>query len=159
LLLLGADAAEETVGVDTGSLDSFGCTGHWASSGCIRLLTAASLSAASGDSAGEIALVGQEAFSALWERDASLDHDHIGSSSQDGAVVGDGTGERGAGSWHVPYARLLPLQEAYGGLCRELIAAGHDVSRCHYMLRCAQAWRAAGRLMHCLAAWDMSSCL
>lgn len=37
--------------------------------------------------------------------------------------------------WHVPYPRLHPLVEAYGGLYRELKAAGHDLSKAHYMLR------------------------
>lgn len=128
LLFLPADVLEEQ-GIDTGSLDHFGCTGHWASSGCIRLLTAscgAGRGSISGSTAG-LTLMPPDAFAALWARNPS----------QLGAVDGS-TDETGVGlpsGWHVPYDRLLPLEEAYGGLYRELKAAGHDLSRCHYMLR------------------------
>ncbi|KAI3438152.1 hypothetical protein D9Q98_000591 [Chlorella vulgaris] len=115
------DAAEEEQGVDTGSLDRFGCTGHWASSGCIRLLTAAAVATQpgiTGCSSG-LALLPPEAFAALWARCEAV----CGSSSSTPC------------DWHVPYSRLLPLEEAYGGLYRELKAGGYDLSRCHYMLR------------------------
>lgn len=105
--------------MDAGSLDRFGCTGHWASSGCIRLLTASSpmhSSSSSGSRAGEVALLPPDTFAALWERsNSSAAAEH--------------------GGWHVPYSRLLPMEEAYGGLHRELKAAGFDLSRSHYMLR------------------------
>ncbi|KAL4443332.1 hypothetical protein ABPG75_011069 [Micractinium tetrahymenae] len=169
--LFPADAAEEEVGVDTGSLDRFGCSGHWASSGCIRLLTAAgeggcapaagadgkaAEQAAGGSSSGSqgrdagrddagaaaegqpsgLALMPLPAFAALWERSRP-------SSAAGGAGSGGGKGDGSAGAslgsgdggWHVPYSRLLPLEEAYGGLARELKSAGLDLSRAHYMLR------------------------
>lgn len=151
--------------MDTGSLDDFGCTGHWASSGCIRLLTASAAPSGS-DSGGALQLLPPEAFSALWERrsDGSGvegsssevggggDTGGAGSSSpgggeaagvvdtssgngQMGSLTGGPAGSPAGASWHVPYSRLFPLEEAYGGLYRELKAAGHDLSRAHYMLR------------------------
>lgn len=137
--LLPADAAEEEQGVDTGSLDRFGCTGHWASSGCIRLLTAAAVATQpgiTGCSSG-LALLPPEAFAALWARCEAV----CGSSSSTPC------------DWHVPYSRLLPLEEAYGGLYRELKAGGYDLSRCHYMLR----WVAA---LHLVGQWlQLKGCL
>eukprot|EP00887_Chlorella_sp_A99_P006045 scaffold22.g6045.t1 len=101
-------AAEGDRGVDTRSLDRFDCTGHWASSGCVRALAAEGSAAR----AGGLALLPAAAFAALWETDPA-------------APAG----------WRVPYSSLHYLEEAYGGLCRELKALGFDLSRAHYMLR------------------------
>ena len=78
--------------MDTGSLDRFGCTGHWASSGCIRLLTAPGIQLGSGGGGGDggaLRLMPSDAFAALWAR---------------------GAGGEPGGGWHVPYVRLLPLE-------------------------------------------------
>ncbi|KAL4420908.1 hypothetical protein ABPG77_001249 [Micractinium sp. CCAP 211/92] len=139
--LFPADSAEEELGVDTGSLDRFGCSGHWASSGCIRLLTATSGYSSANPAAqrARLALMPVPAFTALWERSRHGNTAGSGGGSPDGSGSDPGTsgGARSgsAGDWHVPYARLLPLEEAYGGLARELKAAGLDLSRAHYMLR------------------------
>lgn len=172
--MCAADSAEEEVGVDTGSLDRFGCSGHWASSGCIRLLTAtsgyssANRAGEDGEAAAEgregsnngsqdgvkggraavsaaatqrsrLALMPLRAFTALWERSRHGNIAGSGGGSTDGSgsdpAASGGAHSGSAGDWHVPYARLLPLEEAYGGLARELKAAGLDLSRAHYMLR------------------------
>ena len=155
---LHADASEAEAGVDTNSLDRFGCTGHWASSGCIRLLAVGVPPAAapdvdgvgaSGSSSGGLALMPQDAFAALWMRSSRGNggSSHAGSSGAGSGGGGGGAGGATAGAvlglpsgYHVPYLRLFPLLEAYGGLYRELKAAGIDLSRAHYMLR----WVAGG---------------
>lgn len=189
------------MGVDTGSLDRFGCTGHWASSGCIRLLTASTAAPpASGDDGGEdgstacgvLHLLPPDAFSALWERSGGGEEGEEGSggeqggpgsregssdaspssgsgapTSSGGECGGGGGGAGGTaaaaaapGGWHVPYPRLFPLEEAYGGLYRELKAAGHDLSRAHYMLRCALAgWLGGGVRGWMGLGWPCCSCL
>lgn len=169
--------------MDTGSLDRFGCTGHWASSGCIRLLTApscrssvaaggaggssdcsssgGSIDSGSDASRGAMALMKPDAFARLWARSSNgssanrlVSSSRLASSSSGGSSSSIGGPDsstlnwpsRGGSAappapsnlptgWHVPYARLHPLVEAYGGLYRELKAAGHDLSKAHYMLR------------------------
>jgi hypothetical protein len=125
--------------VDTGSLDRFGCTGHWASSGCIRLLTAAAVATQPGITGciSGLALLPPDAFAALWAR----------------SEAADGSSSSAPCDWHVPYSRLLPLEEAYGGLYRELKAGGYNLSHCHYMLR----WVAA---LHLVGQWlQLKGCL
>lgn len=149
--------------MDTGSLDRFGCSGHWASSGCIRLLTAACAhggvpttgpagDAAEGadgggsDSQGGaeraaggrrdgLALMPLPAFAALWERSRPGSAGAGANGCMSGGAAPSGIASSDDGVWHVPFSRLLPLEEAYGGLARELKAAGLDLSRAHYMLR------------------------
>lgn len=103
-----------------------------------------------------MALMKPDAFARLWARDGSSSGlgSRLGSSgtsgggSSGGGVTSSAPSRPSRGSaaappapsnlptgWHVPYARLHPLVEAYGGLYRELKAAGHDLSKAHYMLR------------------------
>ena len=91
--------------------------GHWASSGCIRLLAVFH--------AGAVGLMPLEEFAALWEPDDSP----AGSSGSVGGGGGEGEGGGGGGSasaaggaaplgawgaapagWHVPYSALHYLE-------------------------------------------------
>ena len=103
-----------------------------------------------------MALMKPDAFARLWARDGC--DNNLGGRLGSGGTSGAGSSGSGMASsapsrpsrgsaaappapsnlptgWHVPYARLHPLVEAYGGLYRELKAAGHDLSKAHYMLR------------------------
>jgi hypothetical protein len=104
-----------------------------------------------------MSLMKPDAFARLWARDGAsgkLAGSSGGSSRPNGGGSGGsgtttsapGRPSRGSAAappapsdlpagWHVPYARLHPLVEAYGGLYRELKAAGRDLSKAHYMLR------------------------